>query len=83
MPQLLSPHARDHESQLLKPVHTRVCMGQLLSWRAATTELCVPRNCVLQQETPMHHNEKPPLSPQLEKTHVQQQRYCTNNNKNK
>ena len=43
--------------QLLKPVHSRACMPQLLSPWAATTEAHVPRAHALQQENPL--NEKP------------------------
>ena len=37
---------------LLKPVHSRARMPQLLSLRAATTEACVPRAHAPQQEKP-------------------------------
>ena len=38
--------------QLLKPMHSRAHMLQLLSPRAATTEAGTPRACAPQQEKP-------------------------------
>ena len=41
-----------HTLQLLKPVHSRAHVPQLLSLHAATTEARVPRACAPQQEKP-------------------------------
>ena len=41
-----------HTPQLLKPVHSRACILQLLSPRAATTEAHAPRAHAPQQEKP-------------------------------
>ena len=68
-----------HTLQLLKPVHSRVHVPQLLSLRAATTEARTPRAHALQQEKPLQWKDctamkNSPCSLQLEKALVQQRR---------
>ena len=69
-----------HALQILKSVHSRACVPQLLSIHAATTEAHKPKPHAPQQEKPpqwenQHTTMKssPHLS-QLEKAHAEQQR---------
>ena len=82
-----SPHALEpmchnywaHALQLLKPMHSRARMPQLLSPCAATTEAHVPRAHAPQREattmrSPRTTMKSSPRLLQLEKAHVQQWR---------